>query len=554
MQSNQFIFACPQMLWTQPRTFRLESPWMAVQRFMFLNDLSGPNYTHLMEVPINSRRVLSTSRYDSARSWEFSASALNPTVQIFFRDLEKSRAIADFSRHRHLVDPAREIRYCLSCLQHCFHWPYFQFPAVLRCPLHDEELRTRCPKCGAPLGHSEFVPSRFPQPLACPSCRMPFVVKNLANHATDGFPEAEEVFFIATKQLNRLMQVKVVDLARNDIEFDFDTSAVAKLYFNCLYKTAYPNEKHPPWLFGLDTCIRGPANIRIRRHDTVTRESVDDADGEYVEDRLLELMRIYKSVGRHLAKKVRQICGHGRYRRLAFSYEYIAFYGNEYYLLMPADSCPCCAVLDWWRARLANQFGLRQYLMKSFMKGPHKLAIYRDWLCDIFPMEAEDAAFSALAIFTSLSIRMLGLLGGQREDAGLLLELYRGFVVKDIRSVRTTDLRLRQQYFGEDSLRLYIPRHRVVRETIRTELDGQRRDFCFSFDSAFTALKQCSEIRRAGLLWTPRHTLGSFTVSEPTRYPRWYEDMAIHANNRYWRSARDREQWWVNAILTRQVH
>ncbi|WP_143093246.1 hypothetical protein [Polaromonas sp. OV174] len=383
---------------------------------------------------------------------------------------------------------------------------------------------------------------------------MPFVVKNLANHATDGFPEAEEVFFIATKQLNRLMQVKVVDLARNDIEFDFDTSAVAKLYFNCLYKTAYPNEKHPPWLFGLDTCIRGPANIRIRRHDTVTRESVDDADGEYVEDRLLELMRIYKSVGRHLAKKVRQICGHGRYRRLAFSYEYIAFYGNEYYLLMPADSCPCCAVLDWWRARLANQFGLRQYLMKSFMKGPHKLAIYRDWLCDIFPMEAEDAAFSALAIFTSLSIRMLGLLGGQREDAGLLLELYRGFVVKDIRSVRTTDLRLRQQYFGEDSLRLYIPRHRVVRETIRTELDGQRRDFCFSFDSAFTALKQCSEIRRAGLLWTPRHTLGSFTVSEPTRYPRWYEDMAIHANNRYWRSARDREQWWVNAILTRQVH
>lgn len=537
MSEETGSFTWPQMLWTRTHTCRFESAWIATQRFMYLNDLSGPDFLHLIALPRRSKRSLDVSKLASASSWDAIASHDNPMLHEFSSDLIEGRATADFSRHRHLSDPTREIRYCPHCLHHCFHWPFFQFPAVTRCPLHDEELLKQCQSCGAPLGNGQFIANRLIRPLVCPSCQRPFAKRHLGRRVMDGFPAGEEVFMKATSLLNRLMRVKVLDVHHHN-EFDFKSTAVAKLYFNCLFKTANPEEPHPRWLFGLEISVRGPFHGKTSSgvSEVVPHKVV--VTGETVEVKLASLNRIYKAVGHYLERRVHRICGHARGPQLRFSYDYVSFSGNEYYLLMPSCGCPCCAVLDWWRARLSSQFGLLHFLQKSFGDAPHSLADYRSWIEDLFPLEPQEAAFVAQSIFSSLSLRMLGLLDGTREDARLLNELYRGFMVRDTPTVRTTDIRLQQQQFGEDDLRLYVPRGHVVRETIRTELDGAQRDFGFSLSAAFTALERCHAIRKKGLLWVPREMLGASSIKRSSTPPYWYEDLARHANERHWHAAR----------------
>ncbi|MGB4358859.1 MAG: hypothetical protein WBJ19_00390 [Rhodoferax sp.] len=546
MSEETELFTWPQMLWTRTRTCRFESAWIAIQRFMYLNDLSGSDFLHLIALPRRSRRTLDVSRLASGWRWDNCTRYDNPTTRIFYRDIEEGRTTADFSSHRYLIDPKREIRYCPRCLRHCFHWPFFQFSAVTHCPLHNEELLTHCQNCGASIGNGLFIANWLTRPLVCPSCQAPFAKRNLGRRVTDGFPAGEEVFMKATSLLNRLMQVSVQDLHHHD-EFDFKSAAVSKLYFNCLFKTANPEEPHPRWLFGLDVSVRGPFLGKTSSGvDEVVPHKVDVPE-ETVEGKLISLNCIYKAVGRYLKRRVHRICGHARGPQLRFSSEYVPFAGNEYYLLMSPNACPCCAVLEWWRARLSSQFGLLHFFRKFFGDDPHLLADYRSWIEDLFPLESKEAAFVAQSIFSSLSLRMLSLLDGTCEDVRLLNDLYRGFMVRATPTVRTTDIRLQQQ-FGEDDLRLYVPRGHVVPETIRTELDGSQRDFGFSLSAAFTALERCHAVRKKGLLWVPRNVLSASCIQRSSTPPYWYEDLARHANERHWHSARSYAWHWSQQV------
>ena len=303
---------------------------MAVQRFMYLNDLSGVDYYACMHFSPGSRRSPSALEQSSSTRWEISSFPTGPLVEEFHKDLIAGRATAGYSYLQQPANVERVIRYCPVCLDHCFHWKYFQSPSVLRCPLHDETLLCNCKFCGAPLGTGLFVPNRMLRPLECPACHRPFIKRQLGWHATLGFPEAEEVFTEATAQFDRMLQVQVVD-PQHHYEFNFNSDAVAKLYFNCLFKTANPEKPHPTWLFGMDTSVHEPVRPSPKKASD---------ERETVEDKLRELICVYKSVGRHLAKQVHEICGHRRRTQLLFSYESIPFSGNAYYLLMRDDDCP----------------------------------------------------------------------------------------------------------------------------------------------------------------------------------------------------------------------
>lgn len=538
MEDAADAFTWPQMLWSRTRTFRFESAWMAAQRFMYLNDLSGPDFLHVTSNSRQSRRTPSASALATARRWDRIIDRDVPTLHAFSEAIEESRSLADFSRHGYLLEPSRDIRYCPLCLHHCFHWPFFQFPAVLRCPFHGLDLRDRCHHCGAQVGNGQFVASRVARPLMCPACQTPFAKRNLGHRALDGFPAGEAVFENATKLMRDILRVQM-PLSRTHHEFDLRSAATAKLIMNCLFKAAHPDVPHPPWLFGIDGSTRGPMRSKPSGAPPTVVLPRQEADDQTVEGKLAELNRIYKSIGRHLERQVHRICGHVRRPQLRYSYEYESFSGNEYYLLMPADACPCCAVLDWWRARISPQFGLRKYLRDQEWLGPHRLVDFEAWIDDLFPMEPDEAAFTAQSIFSSLAQRMLGLLDDTRLDGRFMNELYWGYADKNALEVRATDLRLLRKKYRDDNLRLYIPRHHVISETLRTELDGSRRDFGFSMASAFTALQQCHAIRQQGPLWKTDNPPVSLGVQRAAQPPRWYEDLARHANERFWFETRN---------------
>lgn len=63
---------------------------------------------------------------------------------------------------------------------------------------------------------------------------------------------------------------------------------------------------------------------------------------------------IAKSVNRYLSKRVKAICGHSRTAHLPWENAPRPFQPVQPILVMSPGDCPCCAILDQWRAYAGN--------------------------------------------------------------------------------------------------------------------------------------------------------------------------------------------------------
>lgn len=519
-------FTLPQFLWIRRKTFKHESAWMAVQRFMYLNGMQGEDLCYLIRCLLGPRRSLTTDLLKSSTPWEDLRLDGLPFTINFCNDLKTGSAELGIYSNTRLTPPRSAIRYCPSCLRRCFHWKFFELPAVLRCPFHDETLLTACVRCGRGLAKGLFVPSEQLAPLQCSFCHQPFVDEVIGRQVIEGFPEAELLFTKETGLLARAVKVNVKASLLS--EFNLKSAAASKFFFNCSFKATYPLEKPPIWLFNFELTVGN-----LREPPGSKNPIAPEIDTETVNDRLLHLSRIYKSIGRSLAKSIQAICGHRRHAHLQYGSDYVDSYAKEYFLRLRHGGCPCCAVLDWWKARLAFHFGLLKYFSKV-KHGIAPLSGYREWLIEMLPTTPNDAAFAASSIFSSLSLRMLGMLGGHNDEIDLVRELYgdsimdpKGAHIRSVSGPSTTP-------YGYLELHLFVPRYFLNTDTVTTKVHEIECDFRIPLHAALAALRLCHVEQSRGFLWDPGNRPLWSESARPSDSPHWYEDLATDANHRFW--------------------
>jgi hypothetical protein len=65
---------------------------------------------------------------------------------------------------------SRHFRYCEECISSGYHSVFFQIQGILRCPIHEIELRENCVKCGAHTGEFALSVTALSHPYQCSNC------------------------------------------------------------------------------------------------------------------------------------------------------------------------------------------------------------------------------------------------------------------------------------------------------------------------------------------------------------------------------------------------
>ena len=127
-----------------------DSWWSIVHKFAAFNGLRGPATRDLLRLDMDSIKCVGDNDDLAARS---------PHLQLE-SSTGSSRASARFVPlmilnefgARHALH--EELRFCEDCLSVGFHSPVYQVRYVQRCPIHNADLRSRCPQCGRKISMS----------------------------------------------------------------------------------------------------------------------------------------------------------------------------------------------------------------------------------------------------------------------------------------------------------------------------------------------------------------------------------------------------------------
>lgn len=288
----------------------------------------------------------------------------------------------------------RSIRFCPSCLRECFHSPLFQLANVNRCPLHECELLVACEQCGNAIGRPAFNPREFRHPLACPNCNRSFAVALNAESALSGFAAGKEMFSGLEHWMRRFRSIQFQQISALGGEpwspLDYRTICAELAVF-----TGTPPNT-PRWLDR-----EAPLAIIDRRDKTQFSRSEKFASERFLlplKPDFVAACAIAKSLNRHISKRVRAICRHRRTTHLPWENAPHSFAPVQPVLLMSPHDCPCCAILDQWRAYAGKLLALRDRAQS--WNAP---AIYEWHLGDFriaFSLEPGTCASALLSTFT----------------------------------------------------------------------------------------------------------------------------------------------------------
>lgn len=497
------------MTWIVKGCAKYESDWIALHRFLWMNAINGKDLWRVLAGRKKRNVSLPFSKNFSTRYLEL---------------ITKNSLTRDFAKHlsaRSLSNcfgpnngkemlTVKAIRFCPSCLLECFHSPLFQLETVRKCPFHGCELLDACENCGTEIGSPELEPLRFDIPLACQHCQKPFCGPHFTDKALRGFVEGEETFMNIEEWLRQLRSVQFLRVT--ELGGEPWSPRDYKTICDGLVHLVTDASKVESWLDKNFSC----AVSNLRNEEERSRTCVFARQNRYVplNHDLEAACGIAKSLNRYLSKRVKAICGHPKTAHLPWENAPRPFQPVQPILIMSSSDCPCCAILDQWRAYAGKLIALRN--LARHVGNP----VYELGLNDFrtpFSLEPRTCAEALISSFTWFT----------RTLTKLLLQL----------SEQKTKL-----WYSEEHRRLEFVRRRkaisldVYRFDIRPHgyvysVQGEEVRLSYSLRHAFDSLRACQTLHHKGCIW-PIDALATVDHSKIGLNDHWYVSMSEYLHTR----------------------
>lgn len=497
------------MTWVVKGCAKYESDWIALHRFLWMNAISGQDLWRAL----TGRKKRDVSLPSSKT---FPAQYIELITEI--------SVTSDFAKHFHARSlsncfgpnngremlAVKDIRFCPSCLRECFHSPLFQLATVRKCPVHGCELLDACEHCGAKVGSPEFEPRWFNIPLACQHCHLPFCGEHFADKALGGFLAGEETFMNIEEWLQQLRSVQFLRAAQLGGEpwspRDYKTIC------DCLVHLASDASKGDSW-----QDIKFPCTVsNIHNEEERSTTYVFARKNRYVPlDQDLEAAcRIAKSVNRYLSKHVKAICGHRRTAHLSWENAQRPFQPVQPILVMSLGDCPCCAILDQWRAYAGKLIALRN-LARRVGNPVYELGL-NDFRApfSLEPTVCAEALISSFTWFANSLTRLLLQISGQGTQLW--------YAEED----RLLEFMCQSKALSLDVYRFDIRPHWYV-----FSVRGEEVGIAYSLRHAFDSLRACQALHHKGSLWQV-DGFETHQRSHRTRDDDWYVSMSEYLHTR----------------------
>jgi len=148
---------------------RYDSIWSRLHKFIYLNavDFSTLKWMfHGQRIEWDGPARFGATSNTLTNLGSLRPSQLREVFQISQDELELA-----FCRPYRVIAvddaPVEYLRFCHKCINQGFHAAAFQIPTILRCPIHDVDLRDLCPSCRKPIKY-QFRKQEFSVPYGCP--------------------------------------------------------------------------------------------------------------------------------------------------------------------------------------------------------------------------------------------------------------------------------------------------------------------------------------------------------------------------------------------------
>lgn len=494
-----------QLTWLVQNCAQFESHWIAMHRFLWMNGLTGESLW----------RIVSSG----------AAPGIGSTLpEEFDRKLRESPHTRDFFAHLHSrslrqcfgaengeeIERTQRVRFCPLCLRECFHSPLFQLANLEVCPFHGVPLQYECEYCNTPeVGSLILDPRDLKHPLQCSRCRRPFFGDDV-NKVFAGFARGTSTFRKAERAVNQVASTQLIRICGISEEQDWlknDYGAIC----DCFVVVAGRPAGHEPW--------RAPDFDKF----TVERSVEPERLPHFVRDRLPEPLNedfenatlIAKSINRMLTRAVRRVCGHSRTMQLPWDRVWRPSAMEPVLLMSPYD-CPCCAVIDRWRAYAGKVIAMRNIARTRKAISPiYESSAIGGYRLD-YSLEPNALATALLSSFTCFAVYMgalLEFLAGEGAHGG-------DHSGRPLSHPRFLELELQRNGIEEHGYLFETPNDYVF--------------VAYSMRLALDALEQCVLRYKKGPLWCP-----SKPVFAAKRFPRddvWYLRMSewLNRSNKLW--------------------
>lgn len=388
---------------------------MALHRILWLNSISGKDLFALLRKSEGKKATQSES---------------------LFRDtLENSPLLGEYAAHiqnrgngflfgesnQELLLKWTKFKYCPVCLDNCFHAPVFCLIGINACPLHHCQLISECVHCGKEVGSNYFDPDIFSEPLACSHCKRPFTRKNIANKVLGGFTAG----LLTLREIENWISC-IKKLASRDFDFSLGELGIPNYQkmvsaLECLFKLATPPASITAICEVTENLVEVrdcrsllPGNFKVQNHLGRTVPLNDDVEA---------VCAIAKSIGRHLEKRIRKFCNHDYRRRSGWKNAERPFARVMPVLIIEPGNCPCCALMDQWRAYSGKVLSLRKAMTR---RGCLLYDDKRGENREVYCLEANLFAQALISSFTWFAMEQVWFLSKPKPpDQYYQLDVYR---------------------------------------------------------------------------------------------------------------------------------
>jgi hypothetical protein len=508
-----------QMSWVVKGCARFESDWIAMHRFLWMNAIS----CDALWCVLKGQKTKSSPR-NHKRSFPDN----------FLQKLQDKKLTREFGAHfkarsldncfgsfnGRMMSKAEDIRYCPACLRECFHSPLFQLANVTKCPLHGNKLISKCQHCGHNIGKPTFNIEIFNFPLMCMHCKQPFCGVNCADKVFNGFTDGEPTFSFLEEWLKQLSLVQFI--RTDELGGQPGSPRNYKTICDSLVGLAIDNSiVNPPTWLDMDfpfikyrlrneSHFMGIADFALHNRAVPLEHDFDLA------------CRIAKSLNHYLSRKIRAICGHRKTSNLTWEFANRPFQRAQPMLKIAQGDCPCCAVLDQWRAYTGKLIALRD-LARSFGRPVYEWE-FGDFriLYSLEPRECAEALISSFSWFACALSRVLLQLSGHQPHSEHLEQ----YQFLDFTAHIT-------------ALPLDVYRFDICSQGYVLINQSEEITLAYSLEHAFESLRTCMALyrNRVGLFWSIDE-VNAHKHIRGIRGDDWYVKMSTYIHTR-----RDAHSW-----------
>lgn len=162
--------------WRESLVNRYESLWSLLHKFALLNSIEAKDLRDIFAFKYNRENVNAWKwrhRDDLRCFWGLDASKLTLTLNNNEKLINESVVSAFVKENEVLKFSCENLKFCKKCLKSGFHSSLYQLLFINRCPVHEADLITKCPKCKNNIPY-KFDNIAFKNPYKCPKCKLSF--------------------------------------------------------------------------------------------------------------------------------------------------------------------------------------------------------------------------------------------------------------------------------------------------------------------------------------------------------------------------------------------